>query len=135
MTESGQPTQNDEKHQLLSARRLITFANIAGPVSLIIGGVALSTAALVCALIARSKINKLLQRCNPAQTAFQQEIMSATKPGAVAIVISAIALVLNTISIAIMMPILLNAMQSGDMTGFLGGGGSAAVGSATSTWG
>ena len=38
--------QNSEEKErkLASARKLITFANIAGPVSLIIGGVLLSTA-------------------------------------------------------------------------------------------
>lgn len=124
-----------QEQKLLSARRLITFANIAGPVSIIIGGVILSGAGLICAFIARRKINDLLNaECAPSET-FKQRILTAARPGAVALVICAIALILNAISVAIMMPILLSAMQSGDIQTLIGGSGTNAATSITSTWG
>ena len=124
-----------QEQKLLSARRLITFANIAGPVSIIIGGVILSGAGLICAFIARRKINDLLNaECSPSE-AFKQRILTAARPGAVALVICAIALILNAISVAIMMPILLSAMQSGDIQTLIGGSGTNAATSITSTWG
>lgn len=124
-----------QEQKLLSARRLITFANIAGPVSIIIGGVILSGAGLICAFIARRKINDLLNaECAPSE-AFKQRILTAARPGAVALVICAIALILNAISVAIMMPILLSAMQSGDIQTLIGGSGTNAATSITSTWG
>lgn len=135
MTQPEQHKRCDDDSQLTTARHLITFANIAGPISVIIGGVALSTAALVCALIARTKINKLLRRTDPSNSAFRSEIISATKPGAIAIIISVIALVLNAITIAIMMPVLIEVMNTGNFTSLFNSGGSVAVGSATSTWG
>ena len=127
--------QSPEERKLLSARRLITFANIAGPVSIIIGGVILSGAGLICAFIARRKINDLLGSNRSENEAFKQRVLTAARPGAVALVICAIALVLNAISVAIMMPMLLSAMQSGDMQTLLGGSGANAAASITSTWG
>ena len=127
--------QSPEERKLLSARHLITFANIAGPVSIIIGGVILSGAGLVCAFIARRKINDLLKSDRAQNKEFEQRVLTAARPGAVALIICAIALVLNAISVAIMMPILLNAMQSGDMQTLLGGSGTNAATSITSTWG
>lgn len=126
---------NEEKEQkLASTKKLITFANIAALVSLIIGGVALSTAALICAIIARSRINKLI-RMEPRDDQFVHTVMQAAKPGAVALVISAIALVLNAISVAIVLPTLMEAMNTGDLQTLLGGSAAGAAGSATSTWG
>ncbi len=132
---SHEENQSPEDQKLLSARRLITFANIAGPVSIIVGGVILSGSGLVCAFIARQKINDLLKSDHSQNEAFRQRILTAARPGAVALVICAIALVLNAISVAIMMPILLSAMQSGDMQTLLGGSGANAAASITSTWG
>lgn len=135
MLDTNIPNYEDLERRLLSARRLIVFANIAGPVSLLIGGVILSAAALICALIARSKINALLRECNPSQISFRQKVMNVTKSGAAAVVISTVALALNLITVIIFMPILLSAVQSGDMTSLIGGGGTTAAGNANSFWG
>ena len=126
---------SEEKEQkLASTRKLITFANIAGPVSLIIGGVLLSTAGLICSLIARSRINTMLKE-QPQDQAFSQKVMQAAKPGAIALIICAIALVLNVISLALVMPAVLEASQTGNLTTLFGGGAVSTAGTAKSTWG
>lgn len=126
---------SEEKEQkLASTRKLITFANIAGPVSLIIGGVLLSTAGLICSLIARSRINTMLKE-QPQDQAFSQKVMQAAKPGAIAPIICTIALVLNVISLALVMPAVLEATQTGNLTTLFGSGAVNTAGTATSTWG
>lgn len=126
---------SEEKEQkLASTRKLITFANIAGPVSLIIGGVLLSTAGLICSLIARSRINTMLKE-QPQDQAFSQKVMQTAKPGAIALIICTIALVLNVISLALVMPAVLEASQTGNLTTLFGGGAVNTTGTATSTWG
>lgn len=115
--------QNSEEKErkLASTRKLITFANIAGPVSLIIGGILLSTAGLICSLIARSRINTMLKE-QPQDPVFSQKVMQAAKPGAIALIICTIALVLNVISLALVMPAVLEASQTGNLTTLFGGG-------------
>ena len=126
---------SEEKEQkLASTRKLITFANIAGPVSLIIGGVLLSTAGLICSLIARSRINTMLKK-QPQDQAFSQKVMQVAKPGAIALIICTIALVLNVISLALVMPAVLEASQTGNLTTLFGGGAVNTAGTSTSTWG
>ena len=128
--------QNSEEKErkLASARKLITFANIAGPVSLIIGGVLLSTAGLICSLIARSRINTMLKE-QPQDRVFSQKVMQVAKPGAIALIICTIALVLNVISLALVMPAVLEASQTGNLTTLFGGGAVNTAGTSTSTWG
>lgn len=126
---------SEEKEQkLASTRKLITFANIAGPVSLIIGGVLLSTAGLICSLIARSRINTMLKE-QPQDQVFSQKVMQVAKPGAIALIICTIALVLNVISLALVMPAVLEASQTGNLTTLFGGGAVNTTGTATSIWG
>lgn len=110
------------------------FANIAGPVSLIIGGVLLSTAGLICSLIARSRINVLIRQ-QPQDQVFTEKVMQVAKPGAIALIICSIALVLNIISLALVMPAVLEAAQTDSLQTLFGGGAINTAGSATSTWG
>lgn len=124
----------EKERKLASTRKLITFANIAGPVSLIIGGVLLSTAGLICSLIARSRINTMLKE-QPQDQVFSQKVMQAAKPGAIALIICTIALVLNVISLALVMPAVLEASQTGNLTTLFGGGAVNTAGTTTSTWG
>ena len=64
--EQQTPTPTEEEkaqiasRNLASAQTLTTIALIASPVSLIIGGVLLSGAALICALVAQSKVRMAL---------------------------------------------------------------------------
>ena len=126
--------KEENERKLASTRKLIMFAHIAGPVSLIIGGVLLSTAGLICSLIARSRINVLIRQ-QPQDQVFTEKVMQVAKPGAIALIICSIALVLNIISLALVMPAVLEAAQTDSLQTLFGGGAINTAGSATSTWG
>lgn len=106
-----------EELELKSARTLTTVATVAGPVSLIIGGVALSTVALVCAIIAFTKVRRLLSQGDFPQRPYA---LTLRQTALIALGVSAVALVLNGITVAMMMPVLLEAMQTGDYSAILG---------------
>ncbi len=93
------------------------MATVAGPVSLIIGGVALSTVALVCAIIAFTKVRRLLSQGDFPQRPYA---LTLRQTALIALGVSAVALVLNGITVAMMMPVLLEAMQTGDYSAILG---------------
>ena len=71
----------------------------------------------------------------PQDQAFSQKVMQTAKPGAIALIICTIALVLNVISLALVMPAVLEASQTGNLTTLFGGGAVNTTGTATSTWG
>lgn len=98
--------------QLKSAQTLTTIAIISGPVSLIIGGVFLSLVALVCALIAFSKIRNVIEPSDGPGTyprMLKNQIIFALS-------ISIVALVLNIVSLIMVFPILIEYMRTGDLT-------------------
>lgn len=103
----------EQKHaQLRSGQTLTTIAFIAGPVSLVIGGVLLSCVALVCSCIAYSKIKRVLEPADgPGSTA-----LSLLTQSRVAIVVSIVTLVLNGIAFIYLFGILMEMVQSGDYT-------------------
>lgn len=115
--ETPAPPSPSSDYELKSARTLATVATVAGPVSLIIGGVALSTVALVCGIIAFVKARRVLRSNDPADNFYAQALRRTALMG---IVVGAAALVLNGVSVALMMPALLEAMQTGDYTAILG---------------
>lgn len=106
-----------EEFELKSARTLSTVATIAGPVSFIIGGVALSTVALVCGIIALTKVRRVLARDDSAQRPYARALRQTA---IMSIAIAVVALVLNAVSVALMMPVLIQAMQTGDYSAILG---------------
>ncbi|MEC4175907.1 hypothetical protein VJ918_04725 [Adlercreutzia sp. R21] len=119
-----QPPQGDARDQLdlmdlNSARTLSTVATIAGPVSFIIGGVALSSVALVCAILALVKVRRVLSRPEGPHRNFATVVRQTAIMG---VVISSIALALNIIGLVTMIPILMEAMQTGDYSAILGEG-------------
>lgn len=119
-----------DAQQLKKAQNLVMVANIAGPVSLFIGGVLLSTVGLVCAVVAFAKLKKLETKdARIAMTAKQLKRSSI-----VGIVICAIALVLNAISFFILLPEVLKMVETGDYAGLAIDAGGGAAGS-NATWG
>lgn len=109
-------------------RRMVGIAQIMALVSLLIGGVVLSTAALIVAVIAYSRIRNQLTT-NPDPT-----WMAVRRAAVIGIVLSVGALVLNAISIIVFYPMLndmFNSLNVGQMTG---AGGAPGAGS-SSTWG
>ena len=105
--------------ELKSARTLSTVATIAGPVSFIIGGVALSSVALVCAILAFTKTRRVLRKGPGPNSSFANIVKQTAIMG---IFISCVALVLNLIGLIAMIPILMDAMQTGDYSAILGEG-------------
>ena len=109
---------------------MVMVASVAGPVSLFIGGVLLSGVGLVCAIIALRKLNKLIEKRTDVSALAQRLKRSAI----VGVAVCGVALTLNAISFYLMMPVVLEMMESGDYAGAVTDAGIGAAGS-TSTWG
>ena len=102
---------NDERaSQIKSIQTLGSVAIIASPVSLVFGGVLLSLAALICAVVGRSKLNAL--KASGGADASVMRIL--TRQNTVGIVVSAAALVINAVAFAFTFGFLMDAVQSGD---------------------
>lgn len=98
---------------------LASVSLIGGPLSLIIGGVLLSTAGLVCGIIAlvmvRSKeAESAIASENIRQTLFRQAIIG--------IAVSGLAVILNAATLMATLPAILDAVQTGDYSSVFGGG-------------
>lgn len=104
---------NDERaSQIKSIQTLGSVAIIASPVSLVFGGVLLSLAALICAIVGRSKLNAL-KGSKDADASIMRILM---RQNTVGIVVSAAALVINAVAFAFAFGHLMDAVQSGDAT-------------------
>lgn len=133
-TPIGLPPAMPPEQEFKSIRRFITASQIIALVSLIIGGVPLSTVAVVLGLIARSKAgNRALDPNDPNRGAWMLLRRSAT----VAAIMGAVALVLNAITLAMVYPVMVEMLQSGDLGSLMGGGAAAggSVGGSNSVWG
>lgn len=123
-----EPLNQSQQHALMeadlkSARTLSTVATIAGPVSFILGGMALSTVALVCGIVSFLKIKRLLPIIDGSQRTFA---MALRQTAILGIVVGAAALIINAIGVALMMPVLMEALQTGDFSAILGEGATVA---------
>lgn len=122
----------EEAKEIHTARNLIMVGSIAGPVSLFIGGVLLSTVGAVCAFLGLRKVNKLTGE--QANTGIL--LSSMRRSATIALVVCGLAIVLNGISSIIMFPIILEAVQNGDYGNIMPGIGDANTAPGTSsTWG
>ena len=110
---STEPSQDQRRAlidaDLKSARTLSTVAAIAGPVSFIIG----------CAIVGFVKIKHVIDDVDGRQKVYAATVRQTLIWG---LAISAIALIVNIVGIALMMPVLMEAMQTGDFTSILGEG-------------
>lgn len=135
-----QPDPNDGNHQfrpntldeqtLRSARSQTTFAFIAGPLSLFVGGMLLGTLGVICAFLANRKLHSLAQKTNETASIARRMLKSART----ALVICLVAVALNAVSFAIMFPVIEQMLQSGDFAS-VAGNMSAGTAAGTSTWG
>ena len=123
-----QPNTNDLRG-LKTSQTLVMISSVAGPVSLFIGGVLLSGVGLVCAIVAFRKLKKLIAKHTDVSVLAQRLKRSAI----VGMAVCGVAFALNAISFYLMMPVVLEMMESGDYTGAMTDVGSGAAG--TSTWG
>lgn len=124
------PSSNmNDLRELKKSQTMVMVASIAGPVSLFIGGVLLSGVGLVCAIVAFRKLKKLIAKHTDVSMLAQRLKRSAI----VGMAVCGVAFALNAISFYLMMPVVLEMMESGDYTGAMTDVGSGAAG--TSTWG
>ena len=114
-----------------SARRLVTASQICAIVSFFIGGVLLSSVAVVCAITAFRKLNSIALG-KPSEPAMQAALRKA---GYLAIVLAAIALVINIVALIVLYPIAMDALQSGSLSSLFGGLSASGGSTGNSTWG
>ncbi len=124
---SYSPNVEDEK-RLRSIRTKITIAYVAGPLSLFIGGILLGAIGLVCGIVAYRSIGSLQSKSSEVAAA----AMSMRKSAITGMVICIIALVLNVVTVIALFPVVLDMVNSGEISlNASGGSGS----SASSVWG
>ena len=114
-----------------SARTLITVAQILAIVSLFLGGILLSTIAVVVAIVGYRRLSSVLD-C----IADQRIKTSLKRAGIVAVAMSCIVLAINIATLVIMMPFITQIAQTGDYSSLFGGGpSSGGTGGTSTTWG
>lgn len=104
--------QQERLQQLKSCQTLTTIALIGAPVSLLFGGLALSTAALVCAIVALVKLRKIV---TPDDMPGSLERTLYTQ-ALIALVISIVAMTLTVVALIYMFGAIMEAMQTGDIS-------------------
>lgn len=124
-----QPNVSDMQ-QVQRARSLITFANIAGPVSLLLGGMMLSGAGLICGFAAKHKIRVLAER----NTEVAQDASSMKKTCRIALIVCGVAFAINAICAAFTVSAMLGMVESGKLAEIVESMGGTAA-SSTSIWG
>lgn len=136
---NGDGSMPDEEWQQMKLQRLktcqtlITVALIGAPVSLLIGGVALSIASLVCAIIAFARMRKTIEPSDGpgslARTLYVQSV--------VALVASCVATCLNAVAFVFMFGAVSQALQTGDFSNLFntfGAPSGSAASSSGSVW-
>ena len=108
----GAPSPNSE---LKNLRTLMMIAGIGGPFSFVIGGVVLSTVALVCAIIAFSKFKRL-----SSMPGVLRDAPRIKRAVIFSIVISSVALVWNAVWLAIVLPEMWQTLLSQDFSSLYG---------------
>ena len=126
---SYSPNDDDER-RLRSIRTKITIAYVAGPVSLLIGGILLGSVGLICGIIAYRSILALQSKSPEVAAA----ALSMRKSAITGMVISAIAIALNVISLIALYPVIAEMIDSGALT-LSGTEGAGSSSSASSVWG
>lgn len=124
-----QPNVNNAQ-RFKVAQNLVMVASLAGPVSLFLGGVWLSGAGVICAIIGLRKLNAI----SSIQSDLSTPIKRIKKSCIIALVICSIALILNAISFYLLFPAVLEMMESGTLPGMDSGIAPGSSGG-SSTWG
>lgn len=119
--------------EIKSAQTLITIATIGAPVSLLIGGVLLSTISIICAIVAYTKLKKVM----PDGSAPHPLVVKVVRSAVYAACFGLGALILNGLSMAMMMPAVMEYMNTGSMDSLnnMLGGQAGSSNSTSSVWG
>lgn len=121
---------NADAVEFKSARNYNIAAQIVALVSLIIGGVFASTVALILAIISYRKFSGIAGHMQD-----ESVVKALKRAGMMAIVMSCVALALNVASLIILMPMVMQFVQTGDYSALFGNGPLAGSGSTSTTWG
>lgn len=126
------PPRDDERKRLQTAQTLSIVAAGVGPLSLIIGGMLLSGAGLVCAIVALRTLRDI-EHGGSSHAAYARRLKRSS---IISIVVCSITLCLNAVAAWIMFPTVLNMVETGnyDYSALFGGSGSGNSAS-TSPWG
>lgn len=125
------PPEPTREMKLKSSQSLITVALIGGPVSLLFGGVLLSGVALICALIAHSKLKSIPTSSDQTTIEFRLK-----RQALFVTAICAATLVLNAVSLAASLPMLMEMIQNGQLDASLAQSGAGPQSSSSSSvWG
>ena len=122
----------DELMQFGRARSLVSASQICSVISLFIGGILVSSVALVIAIVGSRPLFQI------AKAHSAEPIVSRTlrRAAMLAIGMSALVLIVNIISFVLIYPLVIEAMQSGDLASlFTHVQNPSSAGSANSTWG
>ena len=111
------------------AQALAVIALITGPASLLIGDIFLGSLGVVCALFARAQINRVT---SSDQDAYKELTLKIRRWTTIAALICTGAIIINIISVALIFPMLLEALEAGDYTRL---GLSTPIEPLTKTWG
>lgn len=120
--------------QIKSAQTLITVATIGAPVSLFVGGVLLSVVSIICAVLGYTKLKKVSLVNGMTHPLVSKVIRSAVLAGCFGIG----ALVLNGLSMAMLMPAVMDYVNNGNadaLNGILGGQAMDSSSGKSSVWG
>ena len=124
------PLKNDEIPVFQSARRYIIISQVASAVSLVLGGVFLSSIALICAIAGCGKLSRLASS-RPGDPEAQRALK---RSGWTAIAITVVVLALNIFALIYLYPMFADSLQNAGF-GNLAGSTSAGTGSVNTTWG
>ncbi|AJC11982.1 hypothetical protein JI75_04155 [Berryella intestinalis] len=103
---------DEDRVRIKRGRTLLTIANVAGPISLFIGGVLLSSVGTVCGIV--SFVNfKRVGDGHPEKPLVGKLLK---RQAAVGIGISGIALVINLVAAIMIFPMIMDAVESGDLS-------------------
>lgn len=107
----------DEAREFRSARSLMTASNIMGPVSIFFGGVLLSGCGIVCAVMSMNRFKRLSGSSDKTMSSIANKMVKAAKAS---IAICVLAIVVNAISAALLFPVVMEAVESGQLDTLMG---------------
>lgn len=117
MSEPTAPDPNKRVEQppddfvLRRSRTLTMIGLLAGVISLFIGGVYLGIAGLICSIFA---LRQALRVANNSQGVYAQTATNLKRLAIVAVVVCVLCIIANAVAVAILMPKVLEALQTGD---------------------
>ena len=103
--------QPPDDFTLRRVRTLTMVGLLAGVVSLFIGGIYLGIAGLVCSIFA---LRQALRVAKHNQGTYAQAAINLKRLAIIAVVVCAVCIIANAIAVAILMPKVLEALQTGD---------------------